>query len=75
MINKSMQITVPVASCFSYSPIMFVIFDFIIILIGLWLIGKIDASNHPILYYIIFDICMLIIISVIGYIVYTAAIG
>lgn len=75
MVNTSMQVIGPVTSCFSYGPIIFVILSLFILLIGLWLIDKIDASDNPILYYIIFDICMIICIIIAGYTVYMAVIG
>jgi len=75
MINESMQITGPVASCFSYGPIIAIIIDIIILLFGLWLIGKIDVSEHPVWYYIVFLACEIIITILIMYVIYMAVIG
>jgi len=61
MINKSMQITGPVASCLSYSPIVAFIISLLILLFGWYINDRIYKSKHPIGYGIIFAVILIII--------------
>jgi hypothetical protein len=75
MINESMQITASQVSCVSGAPIIMLLISFIILIIGLYIIKRIDESDYSIIGYFILIVIELTIIVIISSVIYTAVIS